>query len=137
MDSGLDSGIELGGQDARFVLPSDCPCKLLVISSKIRSSSSLLEAARPDVLVLPFRYEKATYRELAAHVRSVAGQHRLTNVAFLIHCETGSLRLAGADKMVRVGIVFAFLSDTLVSCDNNVGVCLVYLTVCHSVSLSV
>ncbi|XP_062510211.1 X-linked retinitis pigmentosa GTPase regulator-like isoform X2 [Corticium candelabrum] len=98
MDSGLDSGIELGCPDARSVLPNDCPCKLLVISSKIRSSSSLLEAARHDVLVLPFRYEKVTYRELAGRIRSAAGQHKLTNVAFLVHSETGSLRLAGADK---------------------------------------
>ena len=131
MDSGLDSGIELGCPDARSVLPNDCPCKLLVISSKIRSSSSLLEAARHDVLVLPFRYEKVTYRELAGRIRSAAGQHKLTNVAFLVHSETGSLRLAGADKTVICGSVCP--SVCLSVCRRSVclSVC------CRSVCLSV
>ena len=53
------------------------------------------------MLVLPYRYEKATFRELAADIRGVAGQHKLTNIAFLVHSETGSLRLAGGDKTVR------------------------------------
>eukprot|EP00118_Oscarella_pearsei_P007211 m.34505 g.34505 ORF g.34505 m.34505 type:complete len:1380 (+) comp31989_c0_seq3:167-4306(+) len=89
MDELHDSGVETTAGMLSY--PSR---KVILVSTKIRSSSSLMEAAWPDVVLQFFRDDKSTLSDLLSSLKSRLGSNKARHVAILSHSEPGRLHLS-------------------------------------------
>ncbi|XP_048580556.1 uncharacterized protein LOC5518663 isoform X2 [Nematostella vectensis] len=77
--------------------------RLVLLSSKIRQSSTLSAAARTGVLVSQYKYESSTLETILAQAQNVLSGRKVASVAIIANGQSGTFQLtASADQVVTL-----------------------------------
>lgn len=72
---------------------ADTTCRVVLLSSKIRQSSTLTSSARKGVEIIPYKYDTTTLESLLLQTQKILGDKKADSVAIIASGQPGSLQL--------------------------------------------
>ncbi|KAL4216374.1 hypothetical protein ACF0H5_024101 [Mactra antiquata] len=79
----------------------EVPRRLVIVSSRMRNTSTIRHALQPNVVFVQYKYYNSTLEGILDLVSRSLGQAKCTSVAFILSCSGLSIQLCGKEDKVQ------------------------------------
>lgn len=82
-------------------LGKESPCRLVIISSKMRNTAAILRALQPNVVLVQYKYYNSTLEDILELVSRTLGKRKCVSIALILSCSGLSIQLCGKEDKTQ------------------------------------